>query len=82
MKVRQDPPARKGYYGKQGGERFRIILKYCWDNPIAAGAHCIYTQRDIQDCLNRYARDEEITDVWVWAEQTGDQAYELYIGYA
>ena len=31
MKVRQEPPARKGYYGKQGGERFRTILKY----PIA-----------------------------------------------
>ena len=31
MKVRQEPPARKGYYGKQGGQRFRTILKY----PIA-----------------------------------------------
>ena len=28
MKVRQDPPAHPGYYGKQGGERFRTILKY------------------------------------------------------
>lgn len=45
MKVRQDPPARKGYYGKQGGERFRIILKYpvatdkamkrLWDNDTS-----------------------------------------------
>jgi len=31
MKVRQDPPAHPGYNGKQGGERFRTILKY----PIA-----------------------------------------------
>ena len=28
MKVRQDPPAPPGYNGKQGGERFRTILKY------------------------------------------------------
>lgn len=73
-------------YAKSYAESVGLTLNseavYCWDNPIAAGAHCIYTQRDIQDCLNRYARDEEITDVWVWAEQTGDQSYELYIGYA
>ena len=31
MKVRQDPPAHPGYNGKQGGERFRTILKY----PVA-----------------------------------------------
>ena len=73
-------------YAKTYAESVGLTLNseavYCWDNPIAAGAHCIYTQRDIQDCLNRYAQDEEITDVWVWAEQTGDQSYELYIGYA
>ena len=28
MKVRQDPPAPPGNNGKQGGERFRTILKY------------------------------------------------------
>lgn len=27
MEMRHDPPARNGYHGKQGGERFRIILK-------------------------------------------------------
>lgn len=31
MKVRRDPPAHPGYNGKQGGERFRTILKY----PVA-----------------------------------------------
>lgn len=73
-------------YAKSYAESVGLTLNseavYCWDNPIAVGAHCIYTQRDIQDCLDRYARDKEITDVWVWAEQTGDQSYELYIGYA
>ena len=54
----------------------------CWDNPIGAGAHCIYLERDIQSRLNRYANDEDITDVWIWAEPTGDDRYDLYIGYA
>lgn len=54
----------------------------CWDNPIGAGAHCIYLERDIQSRLNRYANDEDITDVWIWAKPTGDGRYDLYIGYA
>ena len=54
----------------------------CWDNPIGAGAHCIYLERDIQSRLNRYANDEDITDVWIWAEPTGSGRYNLYIGYA
>ena len=54
----------------------------CWDNPIGAGAHCIYLERDIQSRLNRYANDEDITDVWIWAEPTGNGRYNLYIGYA
>ena len=54
----------------------------CWDNPIRAGAHCIYLERDIQSRLDRYARDEDITDVWIWAEATGSDCYDIYIGYA
>ena len=54
----------------------------CWDNPIRAGAHCIYLERDIQSRLNRYAMDEDITDVWIWAEATGSDCYDIYIGYA
>ena len=54
----------------------------CWDNPITAGAHCIYLERDIQNRLNRYARDETILDVWIWAESRSDGSYDLYIGYA
>ena len=37
---------------------------------------------DIQSRLNRYANDEDITDVWIWAEPTGNGRYDLYIGYA
>ena len=54
----------------------------CWDNPIRAGAHCIYLERDIQSRLNRYAKDEDITDVWIWAEEVGNDCYDIYIGYA
>ena len=54
----------------------------CWDNPITAGADCIYIQRDIESRLNRYNRDEDITAVWIWAEQRADGDYDLYVGYA
>ena len=54
---------------------------YCWDNPIAAGVKCKYTERDIRGYLDRYAKDGDITDVWIWYEQTGSGSYEIYIGY-
>lgn len=54
----------------------------CWDNPIVAGAHSTCLERDIKSRLNRYSRDEEITDVWIWAEKRSDESYDLYIGYA
>ena len=54
----------------------------CWDNPITTGAHCIYLERDIQNRLNRYAKDETILDVWIWADSRSDGSYDLYIGYA
>ena len=54
----------------------------CWDNPITAGSHSLYLERDIQSRLNRYSRDGDITDVWIWAEERSDRRYDLYIGYA
>lgn len=54
----------------------------CWDSPIRAGSHCIYLERDIQSRLNRYAKDEDITDVWIWFEPVGNDCYDIYIGYA
>ena len=55
---------------------------YCWDNPIAAGVKCKYTERDIRGYLDRYSKDGDITDIWIWYEQTGSGSYEIYIGYA
>ena len=54
----------------------------CWDNPIGAGAHCIYLERDIKSRLNRYAKDDDITNVWIWVEPAGNDYYDIYIGYA
>ena len=54
----------------------------CWDNPIGANSQCIYLERDIISRLNRYAKDEDITDVWIWTEPAGNDSYDIYIGYA
>lgn len=54
-------------YAQSMGLRLESSAVDCWDNPITAGAHSLYLERDIQSRLNRYARDEDITDVWIWA---------------
>ena len=69
-------------YAESKGLRLSDTAVDCWDNPIRAGAHCIYLERDIQSRLDRYAKDEDITDVWIWAETTGNDCYDIYIGYA
>lgn len=37
----------------------------CWDNPISAGPKCTSTESSIISRLNRYAKDGDITSVWV-----------------
>ena len=69
-------------YAESVGLRLESSAVDCWDNPISVGTHCSYLERDIQSRLNRYARDEDITDVWIWAEARSDGKYDLYIGYA
>ena len=69
-------------YAESIGLRIESSAVDCWDNPISVGTHCSYLERDIQSRLNRYARDEDITDVWIWAEARSDGKYDLYIGYA
>lgn len=54
----------------------------CWDNPITANASCIYLERNLNARLDRYAGDEDITDVWIWYEYQGNGRYLIYIGYA
>ena len=69
-------------YAESIGLRMESSAVDCWDNPISVGTHCSYLERDIQSRLNRYARDEDITDVWIWAEARSDGKYDLCIGYA
>ena len=53
-------------YAESVGLTLNSEAIYCWDNPIAAGTNCKYTERDIKGYLNRYAKDSDITDVWIW----------------
>ena len=69
-------------YAKSIGLNLDAVAVDCWDNPITAGSHCIYLERDIKNRLNRYSKDENITDVWIWAVDLGNGSYDLYIGYA
>lgn len=68
-------------YAEKSGLKIDPQAKYCWDNPIAAGKNCKYTERDIKWYIDRYARLPEITAIWIWAEENGKD-YEIYIGYA
>lgn len=52
----------------------------CWDNPITANPDCIYLERDINSRMSRYAKDEDITDVWIWYECVGTNSYLIYVG--
>lgn len=54
----------------------------CWDNPISANSKCVNLKRDIQSRINRYSKDEDITQIWVWAEKVSADSYNIYIGYA
>ena len=85
---KQEPEFNRDYYIKsaqeyavKSGLKLDPQAKYCWDNPIAAGKNCKYTERDIKSYIDRYARLPEITAVWIWAEENGKD-YEIYIGYA
>lgn len=69
-------------YAQSVGLHLDSTATDCWDNPISANAKCKYLERDIQNRLNRYARDTDITSAWIWAEKVSDNSYEIYIGYA
>lgn len=85
---KQEPEFNIDYYIKlaqeyavKSGLKLDPQAKYCWDNPIAAGKSCRYTERDIKWYIDKYAKAPEITAVWIWAEENGND-YEIYIGYA
>ena len=55
MKVRHELPAHKGNNGKQGGERFRTILKY----PIAADI--LLVTKKSRDMVSRHIKGKHLT---------------------
>lgn len=69
-------------YAVSVGLRLESSAVDCWDNPITAGAYSTCLERDIACRLDRYSRDEDITNVWIWAQARSDGSYDLYIGYA
>lgn len=69
-------------YAQSVGLRLDSTATNCWDNPISANPKRKNLEQDIQSRLNRYARDTDITNVWIWAEKVSDNSYEIYIGYA
>ena len=69
-------------YAQRKGLNLDSSATECWDNPISAGANCTSTESNIISRINRYAKDEDITDVWIWSESTGNGNFDLYIGYA
>lgn len=54
----------------------------CWDAPISANSGSKYLERDIKNRLDRYLRDESVSQVLIWAEPDGGSSYLLYIGYS
>ena len=83
MKVRQDPPASPGYNGKQGGERFRTILKYPMATDITTdnaptGDVTITASRSVARCGvlvwtdNKYGPDGGIQDTVTYTASVSD----------
>lgn len=50
-------------YAQGLGLRLESGAVDCWDNLIGAGPHSTCLERDIASRLNRYANDQDITDV-------------------
>ena len=73
-------------YARDYAESVGLILHEsavdCWDTPIIATPTRTNLKGDIESRLNRYAYIEEFEWVWIWAEQIGEDRYNLYIGYA
>lgn len=68
-------------YGNSIGLAPDSTATACWDNPATANAQSLYIERDLCDRLDWY-KASGFTAFWVWAEQTGDGSYLVYIGYA
>lgn len=73
-------------YARDYAESVGLILHEsavdCWDTPIIATPTRTNLKGDVESRLNRYAYVEKFEWVWIWAEQIGEDRYNLYVGYA
>lgn len=69
-------------YAEDIGLTLNSEAVWCWDDPITASANSKYLQRDLCGTLDKYKRNSDITDVWIWAEQLTESSWAIYIGYA
>ena len=68
-------------YGQGIGLSLDSTATACWDDPLHANAGCTYLERDLKDRLDWY-QASGFTEFWVWSENIGNGAYQIYIGYA
>ena len=68
-------------YGQGIGLSLDSTATACWDDPINANAGCTYLERDLKGRLDWY-QASGFTGFWVWPENIGNGAYQIYIGYA
>ena len=69
-------------YAKNIGLKIDSSAADCRDAPISANSGSLYLEGDIKNRLDRYLRDESISQVLIWAEPDGKSSYLLYIGYS
>lgn len=67
-------------YGQGIGLSLDSTATACWDDPLSANAGCTYLKRDLKDRLDWYVASG-FTGFWVWSEDLGNGAYQIYIGY-
>lgn len=68
-------------YGQSVGLLLDSTATACWDDPLNANAGCTCLERDLKDRLDWY-KASGYTGFWVWSENIGNGAYQIYIGYA
>ena len=68
-------------YGQDIGLSLDSTATAWWDDPLSANVGCNYLKRDLKDRLDWY-KASGYTGFWVWSEDLGNGAYQIYIGYA
>lgn len=68
-------------YGQSIGLSLDSTATACWDNPTYASATASNISGNLASLLDWY-KNSGFTGFWVWAEDLGNGAFNIYIGYA